>query len=449
MRQGSLSQLVPHAGGRSEIDKVGACKRTQHNKLRDQPIFWLGTAACRCALMPVPVCQAGEGALYYMESFVLIAETPMRIPNTCRCCSLALAAGLLLGLAGCKKSGYDVAGTDESKDHIAPLEVVDLSVTRMSPTGVGLCWTASGDDRDVGTASSYVVRYLGHAITPENWDSATMVTSLPVPGPPHSIDSVLITGLLEDSTYFFALRVSDEVGNWSGLSNVVEAVCFDDYVVSFPDTAFEGVVRFYANKLYGEIHRSDLLPVWRLSSRNRQIHNLTGIEHCRNIGSLELWENQVSDLGPLSGLTSLRSVKINLCRLADIGPLSSLHDLDTLHLRANQIENVAALSAMTHLTELDLSANRIWNTGPLAGKITIRSLDLSNNQIQFTNPLYDLSGLDRLRLSNNLINDLLPLLYNFGLAAGDTLWLDGNPLGAVSTDSLLGVFRDRGVIVVR
>lgn len=355
---------------------------------------------------------------------------------------------VILSLA-CGKPKNDITGQDETLDNTHPAAIVDLAATAMAVDNVSLQWRATGDDGDSGKAAAYDLRYLNHEITDGNWDSAAQAQGVPTPGQSGVVESVAVAGLLEDSTYYFAIKAVDEAGNWSSLSNVVQAVCFDDYVVTFADTAFERVIRFYVNKPTGDIRRSDMLWFGRFSAAGQHISDLTGIEHCRNLTALLLWNNHVTDLTPLSGLIGLRVLNVGYNGLSDIGPLASLVHLDTLQLASNAIEDLSALASLDSLSELDLSTNLIWNTAPLAGKTTIRHLALDNNQIVFVNPLYNMTGLDRIRLINNLIEDLLPLAYNPGLGAGDTIWLAGNPLSAATIDSLISVLRDRGVTIMR
>jgi chitodextrinase len=46
---------------------------------------------------------------------------------------------------------------------------------------------------------------------------------MPTPGAPGAKQSVTVTGLLANTTYYFAIKTADEVPNWSGLSNVFSA----------------------------------------------------------------------------------------------------------------------------------------------------------------------------------------------------------------------------------
>ncbi len=109
-------------------------------------------------------------------------------------------------------------------DLIPPDPVIDLAVDLLATTfdSITLTWTATGDDGTTGTASLYDVRYRDDGpITPEDWGTATQAQSEPPPQVSGSPESFTVTGLSGDTTYFLALKVADEVGNWSELSNVV------------------------------------------------------------------------------------------------------------------------------------------------------------------------------------------------------------------------------------
>lgn len=105
-------------------------------------------------------------------------------------------------------------------DTTAPGAVSDLALSSSSSNAMTVSWTASGDDASTGTATSYDLRYSASAITSGNFSSATPVTGEPVPSPAGSLESMSVGGLSPSTTYFFAIKVSDEVPNESGLSNV-------------------------------------------------------------------------------------------------------------------------------------------------------------------------------------------------------------------------------------
>jgi hypothetical protein len=96
-----------------------------------------------------------------------------------------------------------------------------------SALSVVLTWTAPGDDGNSGTAAQYDIRYSTSTITDLNWDAATQVTGEPDPQVAGSSESFEVTGLDPNTTYYFAIKVADEVDNWSGLSNVASVTTAD------------------------------------------------------------------------------------------------------------------------------------------------------------------------------------------------------------------------------
>jgi hypothetical protein len=94
-----------------------------------------------------------------------------------------------------------------------------LAHAQAQPDSILLGWTDTGDNGMTGTATQAEMRVATAPISLENWDLATVVPGAPVPGPFGTPESLMVHGLTPGSTYYFALRVVDEAGNWSSLSN--------------------------------------------------------------------------------------------------------------------------------------------------------------------------------------------------------------------------------------
>lgn len=87
---------------------------------------------------------------------------------------------------------------------------------------VALQWTAPGDDGMVGTASQYDLRWSLTPITAANFAAATRVTNTPAPTTSGTRQTFTVTGLLPNTSYYFALKTADERSNWSSISNVIQ-----------------------------------------------------------------------------------------------------------------------------------------------------------------------------------------------------------------------------------
>ena len=105
-------------------------------------------------------------------------------------------------------------------DEIAPTNITDLAIAATTATMTTLTWTAPGDDADVGTAALYDIRYATSTISSSTWDSLLYTQATTTPQVASSTEIYEITGLDEDTTYYFAIKTSDEIPNESGLSNI-------------------------------------------------------------------------------------------------------------------------------------------------------------------------------------------------------------------------------------
>ncbi|MBO9610517.1 MAG: fibronectin type III domain-containing protein [Paenibacillaceae bacterium] len=106
-------------------------------------------------------------------------------------------------------------------DTTAPAAVSNLAAPSSTSTSVSLSWTAPGDDGGTGTAASYDIRYNTSTIDAGNWASSTQASGEPAPAAAGTGQTMMVTGLGANTTYYFAMKTRDEVPNESALSNVV------------------------------------------------------------------------------------------------------------------------------------------------------------------------------------------------------------------------------------
>jgi hypothetical protein len=306
----------------------------------------------------------------------------------------------------CSKLGK---GGDSGDDGNSPFMIGDLRVASFSDSTIQLKWTATGDDSSAGTANHYDIRYFRNWVNWATWDSATQVIGEPAPSPAGQTDSTTVTNLMRDSTYYFAIMAYDEAGNGSGMSNCAQGLCITDFIVTFSDPRLAARVRTLIHKPTGDILRSDLMTLSLLDDNGDSVTVLNGVEYCTHLDALFLSMNQISDLTQISGLTRLRSIQFGGNHISDISPISNLVNLIGVVFRQNSISNISALSNLVNLTYLDISQN---NFADSTGGITALS---------------GLLNLHMLYLVEDHISDIHPLVSNTGLAAGDTVYLDGNP----------------------
>ncbi len=167
------------------------------------------------------------------DSAIQVASVPA--PKTAGSAESLLVTGLDSGVAyyfaikstdkvGNVSTLSNVAsGTTLPPDTTPPAAVHDLAATNAKSNQVTLAWTASGDDGMVGQAAGYEIRYSTSQITDANFAAGTLVVQGLTPKASGQAESLVVTGLLPGTTYYFALKVFDEIPNTSALSNVAMA----------------------------------------------------------------------------------------------------------------------------------------------------------------------------------------------------------------------------------
>ncbi|MDP3723357.1 MAG: putative Ig domain-containing protein [Candidatus Omnitrophota bacterium] len=109
-------------------------------------------------------------------------------------------------------------------DVIPPSPVNNLAAESLGLDRMELTWTATGDDDFTGTATKYDIRYATAPMaTDDEFQRATTVSDAPTPKPSGSWEKVVVTGLVPGTTYYTAMKVLDNMGNVSSLSNPASA----------------------------------------------------------------------------------------------------------------------------------------------------------------------------------------------------------------------------------
>ncbi len=131
--------------------------------------------------------------------------------------------------------GYAIGGGEQ--DVTPPVAVSDLASNNITETSLNLQWTAPGDDGSTGTATSYDLRFSTNPIDNNNFDVTASVGNMPIPSNADSLETLAVDNLLPNTTYYFALKTSDEEGNTSTLSNILTVTTEESNVP--PSTPFK------------------------------------------------------------------------------------------------------------------------------------------------------------------------------------------------------------------
>ncbi len=137
---------------------------------------------------------------------------------------------------------------------------------------------------------------------------------------------------------------------------------------------------------------------------NNNISDISTLRGLTNLTSLNLEYNDISDISPLSELTNLNALTLEHNNISDISPLIGLTDLTYLNLRENDISDIGVLNKLTNLTDLDLQNNNISDISVLSELTNLTELDLESNNISDISALKGLTNLTSLDLRNNNIS---------------------------------------------
>jgi len=174
---------------------------------------------------------------------------------------------------------------------IPPSAVTDLTAVS-NGSDVTLYWTSPGDDGTNGdiVGGAFEIRYSTD-IALSSYQLITVSTSC---GAGETI-YYTITGLTGSTSYYFAIRVADERGNWSGLSNTATAW--------LPDNTPPSAI----TDLTAVLNGSDVTLYWTSPGDDGTIGNLTGKFRIDYATYTKIWsydtyqiEIDTSNLPPLS-----------------------------------------------------------------------------------------------------------------------------------------------------
>ncbi len=160
----------------------------------------------------------------------------------------------------------------------------------------------------------------------------------------------------------------------------------------------------------------------------KRIESLEGLQHAKNLTTLNLNYNNISDLTPIAGLTKLKSLEVANNKLRSVEALAGLTELTTLDVSENKLANLKGIEKMSklerlvandnrisdlsalppsaeELSHLDLSKNRVSDLSPLATELWLREVYLDNNRITSLKGIDKHRGIRKLTIHKNYIED--------------------------------------------
>lgn len=187
-------------------------------------------------------------------------------------------------------------------------------------------------------------------------------------------------------------------------------------VIVFNDPVLEEKVREAMNKPEGDITFAEAEAVTFLDlscsdpmvPEEEKIKDIGALAYFKNLGSINLSWNSVTDLTPLAGLYQLEALYMNGNKnISDFSPLAGLTNMKDLNFIGNANINDSNISFIVNMTQMEM----LWIAG---------SPELSD-----ISPVANFSNLYRLILTDCGVIDISPIA---GLNNLKELWLKGNPI---------------------
>jgi Leucine-rich repeat (LRR) protein len=242
-------------------------------------------------------------------------------------------------------------------------------------------------------------------------------------------------GFITQGTYKLYLKVATEKGESEPDTMTITVLPRTNNLIE--DPILELAIRYSKKYATGVINEMFLNEIESITTIQSVINSLKGIEHCKNLKTLNLSYKDNEDITPLLALINLESLKLTDNKsLKDISPLKNLVNLKYLDLSGcTSISSVEPLSGLTALTYLNLDSDENMSGYHVLSKlvnleklyiykmasdengdisflsqmINLNILSIRYSGITDITPLKNLKGLKELNLYSNNISDIRDL----------------------------------------
>ena len=149
---------------------------------------------------------------------------------------------------------------------------------------------------------------------------------------------------------------------------------------------------------------------------NNNVSDISFAEDMENLTQITGENSGVSDISPLKGKTKLTHVFFGNAYVTDITPLADSRNLQKIGFNEAQIGDLEALRGMTELEMVCLSGCNISDISPLTDSHNLQYVYLGRNNVSDLSPLKNCTGITDLFLDNN------PIKYSLDTFEGITVY---------------------------
>jgi formylglycine-generating enzyme required for sulfatase activity/Leucine-rich repeat (LRR) protein len=149
--------------------------------------------------------------------------------------------------------------------------------------------------------------------------------------------------------------------------------------VSIPDPGLNAAIREALGQPSATLTEQDMLSLTNLNASRRNVSSIDGLEAARNLVSLELQINHLTNCSLPSELTNLITLDLSSNPLTDLFLPSGLTNLASLTIENAGVTNLTLPPGLTRLNNLDLENNQLTSFSLLSNLTSLVSLDLGFN----------------------------------------------------------------------
>lgn len=165
---------------------------------------------------------------------------------------------------------------------------------------------------------------------------------------------------------------------------------------------------------------------------------ITDISPLKNLTALKRFSSVnnkgVTDYSVTANFTALTYLNLSLCGLENVSFVSKLNALEKGYFAFNDISDVLPLKGLTSLKTLALGNNKVMDISPLAGLTGLTQFTVENNYIEDFSPVFGMKSLSYLDISRNFVaEEQIPSLMDNILAEKFIL----SPVASESKKSVL------------
>src|SRR5690349_5602350 len=129
--------------------------------------------------------------------------------------------------------------------------------------------------------------------------------------------------------------------------------------VSIPDPGLNAAIRDTLGKPIGPLTQPDLLSLTNLNASRRNVSSIVGLEAARNLVSLDLQINLLTNFSLPSQLTNLITLDVSVNPLTNFFLPNGLTNLASLTLESVGLTNLTLPADLIRLSNLDLENNQL------------------------------------------------------------------------------------------